>query len=233
MWSVFEEGWQIILRTDLGFPTRLGGEDLLLNQLLPPGINFRDIRYLDIGSENPMIANNTYYFYRKGARGICVDARNELSSLYKIFRSKDLFLSYIVTDSETHSELLDFYINPDDPHMSSVNKDWAKGNLPREIPPRQVKAISLRDIVKSNYACFDGAAVRPPFTILSIDCESHDLNILRSNDWNSFRPNIICVESHINGNMSGYLASEIHLYLTEKNYVFASTNGLSAIYKKK
>lgn len=58
------------------------------------------------------------------------------------------------------------------------------------------------------------------------------MNVLRSNDWKSFRPNIICVESHIDGNMLKYLASDIHLFLEECKYFLASTNGLSAIYKK-
>jgi hypothetical protein len=207
------------------------GEDLLINQLLPPDIDFKTMRYLDIGCENPIIANNTYYFYRKGARGICVDARKELRFMYKIFRPKDLFLSYIVTDSETHSGVVDFYVNPDDPHISSVDRGWAKGNLPKEIQPRQVQVVSLSEIIKSNFSFFGENSTR--FTILSIDTESHDLNVLRSNDWKSFQPNVICVESHIDGNISKYLTSEIHLFLEGYEYFLASTNSLSAIYKKK
>ena len=206
------------------------GEDLLVNQLLPLDIDFKNIRYLDIGCENPLIANNTYYFYKRGARGICIDARKELGFMYKIFRPKDIFLSYFVTESETNSELLNFYVNPDDPHISSGNKDWAKGNLPRELPPRQVQTIPLSGIIKLNHFLIGEDPAL--FTILSIDTESYDLNVLRSNDWKSFRPDIICVESHIDGNMLKYLASDIHLFLEECKYFLASTNGLSAIYKK-
>lgn len=212
------------------FSYSYGGEDLLISQLLPPDIDFGSVRYIDIGCENPIIANNTYRLYRQGARGICVDARKELKMIYRIFRRRDLFLSYIVTDGDTQSQSLDFFVNPDDPHVSSVDKNWAKGNLSLEISPRKVRTTSLKDIVISNRSRI--GEPQALFTILSIDTESHDLNVLKSNDWAIFQPDVICIKSNTYGNLNNHLTSEIHLFLIDANYLFASTNGLSAIYKK-
>lgn len=46
------------------------GEDLLIAKFFPESdTGF----YLDVGSGNPVIGSNTYFFYRQGWRGILID----------------------------------------------------------------------------------------------------------------------------------------------------------------
>ena len=47
------------------------GEDLLINRILN---NKSEGFFIDIGAHHPIRFSNTYFFYRKGWRGINVDA---------------------------------------------------------------------------------------------------------------------------------------------------------------
>jgi hypothetical protein len=53
---------------------------------------------------------------------------------------------------------------------------------------------------------------------LSVDTEGHDLNVLRSNDWNKYRPRVIAVEDFQTPG-----ESPVCRFLSEKNYLLAIT----------
>ena len=38
-------------------------------------------RYLDVGTGHPCVMNNTYLFYRAGAKGVCVEPNPDLAPL--------------------------------------------------------------------------------------------------------------------------------------------------------
>ena len=46
------------------------GEDSILDKYL---LNFRKGNYIDIGSNHPILFSNTFLFYLKNWRGICLD----------------------------------------------------------------------------------------------------------------------------------------------------------------
>lgn len=55
------------------------GEDVILDFLInyqPSGF------YVDVGCNHPLRGSNTYRFYRKGWRGICVDANPAFASMF-------------------------------------------------------------------------------------------------------------------------------------------------------
>ncbi len=57
------------------------------------------------------------------------------------------------------------------------------------------------------------------FDFLSVDCEGVDYEVLESNDWNMFRPNLICVENSLN-------VDKVESLLKNNDYiVFKTTKG--------
>ena len=52
---------------------------------------------------------------------------------------------------------------------------------------------------------------------LSIDVEGLDFEILRTNDWGKFRPQLLCVEIYAK-NINEVLAHEIYIYLVASGY---------------
>ena len=49
--------------------------------------------YVDVGAYHPKLLSNTYLFYKKGWRGICVDPNPEMASLFRVARPRDVFLN--------------------------------------------------------------------------------------------------------------------------------------------
>ena len=53
------------------------GEDIIVARLLRDmGIDMPF--YVEIGTNDPVIFNNTYFFYRRGAHGVCVEPNPKL-----------------------------------------------------------------------------------------------------------------------------------------------------------
>ena len=77
------------------------GEDLLVADLALKIAS--EIRFVDVGCAHPIFDNNTYYLYKKGHKGINVDARAELGKLYRRYRRRDKFLNRVVTNSSSKS----------------------------------------------------------------------------------------------------------------------------------
>ena len=58
---------------------------------------------------------------------------------------------------------------------------------------------------------------------LTIDAEGMDMQVLRSNDWNRFRPRCVLVES-LGVSLEDVLRGEIFLFMKERGYdLFAKT----------
>lgn len=67
-----------------------GGDDIQLKKIIKqtvPGM------YVDIGCWHPVKASNTYHFYLRGWKGICIDPNPEIKSLFNKFRPKDTFIN--------------------------------------------------------------------------------------------------------------------------------------------
>ena len=74
------------------------GEDLLVQEVL--GYERRDIFYIDIGAFHPISKSNTYIFYKRGGRGICVEPNPNAKALWQKFRPRDIFIGKGVTGGE-------------------------------------------------------------------------------------------------------------------------------------
>ena len=64
------------------------GEDLVLARIL--GTNTSPGFFVDVGAHHPTRFSNTYYFYRRGWRGINVDALPGTASLFQRARPRDV-----------------------------------------------------------------------------------------------------------------------------------------------
>ena len=67
------------------------GEDQLVRYLFNT-LKIPKPSYLDIGVNHPIIGNNTYYFYLRGSRGVCVEPDPGFYSLIKKHRRRDVIL---------------------------------------------------------------------------------------------------------------------------------------------
>jgi FkbM family methyltransferase len=181
------------------------GDDLQLMKLINnanPGV------YVDIGSWHPIKASNTYYFYLRNWRGICIDPNPDLSSTYKKLRPKDTFVNAGIGNSK---EELDYFIFQES-SMNTFSQDFINTNHLQSKIIKQLKVpmFSLKEVLDANLKNTDR------LDFFDIDVEGFDLEVLKTNDWQKYRPKVIMVESGVN--IKNDITSEIVSYLETKDY---------------
>lgn len=199
------------------------GEDLIAGFYLS---GLKKGFYVDIGANDPMHLNNTYFFYKRGWRGICVEPDAEKVNLIKLRRPKDTVIQAGVGD---RPGVMPFYVfDPDTVStFSSVEKQKYQNLGYTFIGEQQVKIQTLEQIFREN---LNGQHI----DILSIDTEGQDFEVLKSNDWQKFRPTLVIVEviEHC-GNFGLRQARRFDEFMSSKDYVkFADTN-INALYLEK
>lgn len=182
---------------ELGLPFRRvsfsdSGEDLVVAKLLHL-LQIERPGYVDLGANHPVRFNNTYYFYRSGGTGVCVEPNPDLAELFKRFRPRDLLLGAGVTSASGGK--LTFY-SFDNPGVSTFSKTQAD-HIER-TSPYKVRNVLEVDTINVNEV-FDRAKSHGGYDFVSLDCEGLDLEILRGLDFNRFRPAVLCVETMLPG----------------------------------
>ena len=163
------------------------GEDRILHALLAfAGVHdsHRGF-YVDVGANDPVKHSNTFMFYRRGWRGITVEAQADLVERQRRVRPRDRAVCAVVSD-ETKELTLTEFANRGFATVE-VEPKWA-GRQPI-LRQQRVQPRTLTEILETEHA-------PPRFELLSVDVEGHDLHVLRSLDLSRFRPLLIAVEIH-------------------------------------
>lgn len=189
------------------------GEDLILQKVFSDKVNGF---YLDVGAHHPKRFSNTYYFYKKGWKGINIEARPGSKILFDKYRPKDINIEEAI--SSERKKLKYFMFN--DPALNSFSTDnlykISQNNRYRLIKEIDVETVRLDEILKRflpNNQKID---------FMSVDVEGLDYDVLISNDWEMFKPNIILIED---SEFDFRLGSRIARFLEQYSYrLFAKTH---------
>lgn len=145
-----------------------GGEDLALLHAINGKSNGL---FIDVGAHHPFRFSTTQHLSRLGWSGVNVDANDELISVFKQHRKRDLNICAAVGTAKSYT----FTIFKE-PALSTINNEWrnkfyASGwEVNRTIT---VSGVTLREIYETTYPnqCID---------LLSIDAEGSDFDVLKS-----------------------------------------------------
>ncbi len=162
------------------------GEDLLI-QYVFNSLGIRKIAYLDIGAHHPSYLSNTYYFYLKGHRGVCVEPDPALMQRFTSERPGDRLLNIGIGREEATA---DFYVMSR-PTLNTFSKaeaerfaSYGKQSIERVLP---VRIRNINTVIAEEF----GDAPN----LISLDVEGMDLDILQSIDFERFAPDVLCVET--------------------------------------
>ena len=173
--------------------------------------------YVDIGAGAPIWGSNTYLFYKKGWAGVTVDPVAFNMKMQKLFRPRDRRYESVVSSS---SEIVEFYqLSPWE--LSTLDSAIARERISNGsvlIKKHSIKPISLDRIYREN-------PIKRP-AILSIDVEGAEFEVLKSNNWETNKPDIICIEELKNP----LDTSEVKEFLSLQDYELGAYNGVSSIY---
>jgi FkbM family methyltransferase len=189
------------------------GEDVLLDEVFDSQIG----TYLDIGSGHPVIGSNTYYFYKRGWTGVCVDPQPNLKIAYKLIRFKDKFLPQVVSKGKKVA-----YFKFANSLLSTTNIKVAKYHQSRGLKYTrlELECISIKNLLPPGIASTENFFV-------SIDVEGSELEILEGINFSKQRPRAIIIESWVRPWSS---KSKINELFKRANYELISYTGLSALY---
>jgi FkbM family methyltransferase len=188
-------------------------EDFLLKWWLPE----KSGTFIDIGAGEPMRGSNTYAFYKLGWKGILVEPISENCKLLAYLRPRDQVLQLLVGNQNSHVDFYEF-----DPYQCSTTVlSVAEDLLHKSV---RLKSVSRVLILPMSDFAPEMDPLEP--TLLSIDVEGADLEVLESNDWSRTRPRVICVEELPDSMVDG----AIEKLLAKQNYKRVTYTGLSSIY---
>ena len=193
------------------------GEDLLLHKLF---LGRQSGFYVDVGCCHPSDYSNTYILYMLGWRGVVIDADPTFLGGYKTVRPNDIVVHSGVGEIPGEQTLYTFQdrcLNTLDP---AVAKDYAaKGNAADHVI--RVPVDRLASILRK---------VRPPkIDLMNVDVEGFDLQVLRSNSWNEFRPEVLAIEDH-ELLLDDVPRSSTYQYLKSLGYALHSKVNYTSVY---
>lgn len=172
-----------------------------------------DIRYLEIGTNDPIISNNTFLFYSLGARGVLVDPLPLVEAQARKMRPRDRVLRAAV--SSTGGKTATFIMSAAT-QGSSLHSEYA-GNKPTKI---SVPVLGINELL------YDIGFVPDIFVV---DAEGEDENIVRNIDFHKYRP--VVMEIEINkAEQDGKMLTS---FLKSKGYEMFTRIGSNGIYVDK
>lgn len=186
------------------------GEDLIAKFTFDY-LGVADVPYLDVGAYDPVRINNTYYFYRKGFRGVLVEPNVKMCEKLRAVRPRDTTLTAGI--GVTAVREADYYLMTE-PSWNTFSKEEADHQSKvsnGRVTIEKVIKMPLLDINDVMAEHFQGA---PAF--VSIDAEGWHLPILKSIDFRRFRPKVICVETLVSGTKT--VIEDIAVFMTSQGY---------------
>jgi FkbM family methyltransferase len=185
------------------------GEDLLLLRLLG------DVQhgvYVDVGAHHPFRFSNTQLLYERGWRGINIDARPGSARAFRRSRARDISLEVGVSRERTQ---LSFHLFAE-PALNTFDAELARQRRDegwKQQGTQTVECLPLAEILSRELPRLGV----PTMDLLSVDVEGLDLEVLRSNDWQRFRPRAVVAEV-LSASVSQMLESELASFLARVGY---------------
>lgn len=197
------------------------GEDLVLDKLL--GYK-KEGFYVDIGAYDPHRFCNTKKFYLRGWHGINIEPNPKLFNKFITERVRDINLNIGIGRRKGKAVFYQFF--PDT--LSTLSNLESNRYLKQGYILENKFKIDIDSL--SNILGKYTKGINIDF--FSIDTEGYDLEVLKSNNWNQFRPKFICIES-ISLSMENNVIknTKLHKFLVRTGYKKVYDNGVNSIYQ--
>lgn len=185
------------------------GEDMILNRFFG---NQESGIYVDVGAHHPRRFSNTYIFYKKGWRGINIDPISSMVDLFDTERPEDINLQIGIGESKGE---MNYYIF-NEPALNTFSKQEAllkdKKNGYFIIEQQKIKLDTLENILDR----YLEKSLKIDF--LSIDAEGLDFIVLKSNNFDKYKPKFILIEILEARNIEAVFSTDVYLFLKDKGY---------------
>jgi hypothetical protein len=216
--NIFNKSWKYFQKS-----YSQEGEDLILDNFFK---NKKNGFYIDIGACHPFRFSNTYFFYKKGWRGINIDATPGSMRLFNKHRPRDINIEVGIGNSNIN---LKYYIfnEPALNSFSTAISHERSENTPYKLENIiQLKTKKLFEVLDKHMP------VDIPIDFMSIDVEMFEYQVVVSNNWSKYKPKYLLVEL-IETKIDDFKNNKTYKFLTKNKYFLVAVTGRTVIFKQK
>lgn len=199
------------------------GEDIIIERIL--GIKDAGY-YIDVGAFEPKKFSNTYYFYKKGWRGINIEPNPDKFSLFNEQRKKDINLNIAISDSESELDYYRFKVSAYNTFVKQRYQEVMDKNRSEYLGKVKIKTYKLSKIL-DEYLPKD-----KHIDFLSIDTEGLEVDVLKSNDWSKYKPELIVIEI-VSDSIHSIFETQAHEMLYQLGYIFSAKTFNTCFYLRR
>ena len=221
-WETPNSFYHLYLNSHAGTYYSQEGEDILLSRIF--GEQAEGF-YVDVGAHHPRRFSNTCFFYKRGWRGINIDALPGSMKVFQKFRPRDINLELAVSERE---QVLTYYMF-NEPALNGFSKTISEKRQTDEY-----KITNTIDVLAFPlYVILDKhLPLGQSIDFLSVDVEGLDLQVLESNDWKKYSPKVILVEILAN-NLTAIENDPVYNYMVNQGYILFAKLVYTCIFKLK
>ena len=221
-WETPNSFYHLYLNSHAGTYYSQEGEDILLSRIF--GEQAEGF-YVDVGAHHPRRFSNTCFFYKRGWRGINIDALPGSMKVFQKLRPHDINLELAVSERE---QVLTYYMF-NEPALNGFSKTISEKRQTDEY-----KITNTIDVLAFPlYVILDKhLPLGQSIDFLSVDVEGLDLQVLESNDWKKYSPKVILVE--ILGNRLTTIENDpVYNFMINQGYILFAKLVYTCIFKLK
>jgi FkbM family methyltransferase len=199
----------------------LEGEDMILARIFEGKKNGF---YVDVGAHHPKRFSNTYYFYKIGWNGINIDAMPGSMEIFKKDRPRDINIEVAISDE---NKKLTYYAFSD-PALNGFSKDLSENVYQKDYEilfKKEIKTLTLEQILDKFLP------EKQKIDFLSIDVESLEFQVIKSNNWNKYMPDVILIEI-LDNDLESIFENDIYKFLKSKGFKMIAKTLNTVIFKK-
>ena len=193
------------------------GEDRILVFLFN-SMGIRRISYIDIGANDPVFCNNTYFFYTRKGSGVLIEPDPVFNSILKKMRPRDTVVEAAISDTEGEAELYIF----DERSVNTLLKEEAE--LRQASGRYKLKSVKKIPLLTVEHIIVNHLQGIIPH-VISLDAEGVDYTVLKNFNFEKYPVPVWIVETcEYSENHIKPKLNNIIVLMTAKGYfVYADT----------
>lgn len=198
----------IIFYKAFNFVAPQEGENIILERIFAK--QYKGL-YVDVGAHHPVRFSNTFNLYQKGWTGINIEPNKEVIKVFKKMRPNDINLNVAISTLKNRCNYYEFRepaLNTTDIKIVKMREKQGYKYIKKIFVPTQTLSQVFSKYCKKKIF----------IDLLKIDVEGKELDVLKSNNWQKFKPKVIICEL-INVDIEKMNKNHIYKFLKSKNYL--------------
>ena len=186
-------------------------EDLILKSFFPA---VKKGFYVDVGAFDPDEDSVTKLFYKEGWNGINIEPQTGQYKKFLKSRKRDINLNIGISSKKGQLKLKIFNSGGLSTFSESIKSKYLHAP---NIDNKEVKETTVN--IETLEHVFDKYA-QQTINFMKIDVEGFEYQVLEGNNWDKYRPQVLCIEAN-------YIESDWHKIISKNGYTLVFNDGLN------